>query len=370
MLTSNLDAILNEPAFATETPPEVFLPAAEACLSALCARFPRYAEFLCQRAQRNFQRHFNSFDDLDRLPAVYLPVLKSFRFPVPADVPIVQQLTSSGTTGQPSVTPLDEPSWTRRVRAMRGSYQFMGLLEGELTALAFLMDPETTKMAGSLVIDAVLRSVPNVRGIHYLARMGPSGPQFAIEQAVAVLADAVRQGPVVLVGYPALIAAAMQGMARAGQNSLPLRPGSRILTGGGWKSFLPGVGLDQEEFRHQASAFFGIPRETIRDMYGLSECPAVFVQCEQGRYHVPAWCWAQAIDPEVGREVALGEQGLLQITTPLTTSYPLLRILTTDRVTLGRGCPCGRVARFLTPCGRVSAARFETCAMKIGQAVA
>jgi len=307
---------------------------------------------------------------LDALPAVFLPVLKSYRFALPSNLVIVKHLTSSGTTGQPSVIPLDEPSWHRRVRAMLAGYRAMDLLEGDLTALAFLMDPATTQMAGSLVIDAVLRAVPQVRGVHYVARMGPSGPQFLHQEAAALLAGAVRQGPVVLVGYPALIAAAIEGLARAGKASLPLPPGSKILTGGGWKSFLPGVSLYQDEFRRRASAFFGVPRQAIRDMFGLSECPAVFVQCEHGRYHVPAWCWAQAIDPESGREVSLGQEGLLQLTTSLTTSYPLLRILTTDRVTLGRGCPCGRAARFLTPRGRVSVARFETCAMKTGRAVA
>ena len=105
------------------------------------------------------------------------------------------------------------------------------------------------------------------------------------------------------------------------------------------------------------------------DMFGLSECPAVFVQCEKGKYHVPGWCWAQAADPESGREIPLGQEGLLRLTVPLTTSYPLLRILTTDRVVMQRGCSCGRAARFLQPRGRVSAARFETCAMKIGKAV-
>jgi phenylacetate-coenzyme A ligase PaaK-like adenylate-forming protein len=297
-------------------------------------------------------------------------VLKIYPFALPPDVQIVRTLTSSGTTGKPSVTPLDAGSWHCRVRAMRESYSAMGLLDRDATALCFLMDPTTTQMAGSVVIDAVLRSVPQVKAVHYLARMTPTGPQFAAEQATAILAEATPRGPVVLVGYPALIAAAMQMLTKLGRASLPLPAGSRILTGGGWKSFLPGLTLDREQFRAQASAFFGIPPADIRDMYGLSECPAVFVECERGRFHVPAWCRAQAIDPETNRDVPDGEDGLLQLTCPLTLSYPLVKITTTDRVTMGRGCACGRAAPFVIPKGRVSAARFETCAMKIGQAVA
>ena len=42
-------------------------------------------------------------------------------------------------------------------------------------ARAFLLDPATTRMAGSLVIDAALRSVEGVRSLRYLARQHP-GP--------------------------------------------------------------------------------------------------------------------------------------------------------------------------------------------------
>jgi hypothetical protein len=303
------------------------------------------------------------------LPALFLPVLKSWQFPLPADLAVTVRLTSSGTTGRPSETPLDADSWRRRVRAMLASYQALDLFAGDLHVLAFLMDPATTRMAGSLVIDGVLRAVREVRSLTYLARMGQAGPEFQPAQAAAALAEAAARGRVLLVGYPALIAAAIHGLTQVGHARLPLPDGSVILTGGGWKSFLPGVTLDQPQFRAQASAFFGLPPAAIRDMFGLSECPAVFVQCEAGHYHVPAWAWAQAIDPETGQDVPAGTVGLLQLTVPLTTSYPLLKILTTDRVTLHEGCPCRRPAAFLVPCGRVTAARYETCAMKIGQAV-
>lgn len=360
MISTSLARLLSQPAFAP-APDDLFREATLACLEALCERFPRYAEFL--KARR--------FDGaLDTLPGIFLPVLKTYPFAIPPDLTIVRTLTSSGTTGKPSVTPLDDASWAYRVAAMRASYAALGLLDRDATALCFLMDPETTQMAGSVVIDAVLGSVPQVKAVHYLARMTPAGPQFAAEQAPALFAQAMVAGPVVLVGYPALIAATMAGLAKMGRTSLPLPPGSRILTGGGWKSFLPGLTLDRDNFRVQAAAFFGVPPADIRDMYGLSECPAVFVECEHGRFHVPAWCRAEAIDPETSRSVPDCSDGLLQLTCPLTLSYPLAKIVTTDRVSLGRGCACGREAAFIVPKGRVSAARFETCAMKIGQAVA
>jgi hypothetical protein len=358
MLLDAIDTLLQEPAFDSAGVPASFAPAVEVCLAVLRSRFPRYAEFI--------DRQGNS----ERLPALFLPVLKSWSFPLPGELPIIVRLTSSGTTGRPSETPLDEPSWRRRVQAMRASYDAMRIFDTDLNVLAFLMDPTTTRMAGSLVIDAVLRESGRVRSLTYLARLGQAGPEFQPARAAAALADAAPGGPALLVGYPALIAAGIQALRQAGRDRFPLPEGSCILTGGGWKSFLPGVTLDQREFREHASAFFGVPPAAIRDMFGLSECPAVFVQCEHARYHVPAWCLAQAVDPETGRDVPPGQTGLLQLTVPLTTSYPLLKILTTDKVAIEPGCACGRAAPTLAPKGRVTAARFETCAMRIGRALA
>ena len=360
MTPNPIDSLLASPAFdrADETP--AFRPAVAACLAMLRERFPRYAEFLDRG---------NGSADLLAVPPLFLPVLKGYQFASLPGVAVAVKLTSSGTTGRPSETPLDEPSWRWRVRAMRASYEAYGLFTGEREVLAFLMDPATTRMAGSLVIDAVLREVPGIRSVSYLARLGPTGPEFDPQKAIAALTRAAASGPLVLVGYPALIAAAIRELAAAGRPAFPLPEGSGILTGGGWKSFQPGLTLDRDEFRGHVAGFFRVPPAAVRDMFGLSECPAVFIQCEHGSYHIPAWTLARSIDPETGRDVSTGEVGLLQLLVPLTISYPLLSILTTDKVTLHDGCPCGRRAPHLVPRGRVTAARFETCAMAINRAV-
>jgi phenylacetate-coenzyme A ligase PaaK-like adenylate-forming protein len=252
---------------------------------------------------------------------------------------------------------------------MRIVYDDMSLLTGPTTALAFLLDPQTTRMAGSVIIDGVLRDHPHVQSVSYLARMTESGPEFNHQEAADLIASAAQCGPVLIVGYPSLIAAAIDCIRGRGVKNLALPTDSLILTGGGWKSTLPGIQLNQHEFDHLAAEFFAVPKSAIRDMFGLSECPAVFLQCASGNYHVPAFAWAQAVDPETHSEVSAGQIGLLQITTPLTTSYPLLRILTTDKVRVSSCCDCGLQSPCLLPQGRVSAARFETCAMRVGQAL-
>lgn len=368
-MSDAIDQLFAEPIVGKGNPDEVFLAAVEQCLTMLMTRFPDYRQFLEHRTHGRLKRPMSSVDDLNRLPAFFLPLLKQTPFPLPEDVRISVTLTSSGTSGRPSQIPLDEENMRRRVAAMRSMYEAMGVVSGTTTAMAFLIDPTTTQMAGSLVIDAVLRSLPQVQGIQYLAKMRDVRPVFDPAGIAETLTFASEHGSVLCVGYPSLMVTAMDALKSSGITQLPLPKGSLVLTGGGWKSFLPGVQIDQTEFRKRAGQFFALPDSAIRDMYGMAECPAVMVQCHAGRYHVPTLTFAQAIDPETGEEVPEGEIGLLQLTTPLTTCYPLLKLLTTDKVRIKRGCVCGLPSPILFPQGRAVAARYETCAMKIGTAL-
>jgi len=364
-----IERLLAQAGFDSPGPAAEFVPAVNACCSQLTRQFPQYARFLSERSDRGADPTWDSLDQLDELPPLFLPVLKRFQFTLPADMDVRVALTSSGTTGRPSSVPLDAVNLERRVTAMSTAYRDMGILTGPTSALAFLLDPRSTNMAGSVIIDGVLRTHPHVSSVDYLARLTESGPEFDCREATQLVAAAAERGPLLIVGYPSLIAAAIGQMQDNGTQRLPLPDDSLILTGGGWKSTLPGVRLDQAEFRQMAADFFCISPAAIRDMFGLSECPAVFLQCTAGNYHVPASTWVQAVDPESQTEVPDGQVGLLQITTPLTTSYPLLRILTTDKISLNRDCSCGLPSPCFQPHGRVSAARFETCAMRVGQAV-
>ncbi|MDA1013151.1 MAG: hypothetical protein O3A00_01720 [Planctomycetota bacterium] len=365
---SAIDRLLTLPAFDGDACRSDFIAAADECLRTLRKRFSRYAQFIDRRVNGAMES-ITALEQLDSLPPLFLPVLKSISFEAPADLSVTIRLSSSGTSGAPSFIPLDAENMQRRVDAMSSVYRAMNIVSGPMSAICFLMDPATTQMAGSIVIDGVLQSHPDVRSVQYLARMSEQGPVFDRDAAVRSMMQAIDAGPVLAVGYPALIAAAIAELKSTGTSSLPLPSGSLVLVGGGWKSFLPGVQLDQHEFRGLAGEFFHLPESAIRDMFGLSECPTVFLQCECGSYHVPSFARAESIDPETQRPVANGDMGLLQLTVPLTTSYPLLKILTTDKVVIDRNCGCGLPADRIIPHGRVSAARFETCAMKIGQSV-
>lgn len=309
---------------------------------------------------------------------VFLPILKSQIFNT-SRVAVKSMITSSGTSGRPTQIPLDELSLKFRIKIMKKTYEAMGFSDVFDQAFCFLVEPTTTSensstssvssMAASVVTHKTLQTYKNCRAIHFMSRATAKGMELNIEPFGSLeKLDSLK--PILILGYPSLIFHFIQILRNRGLSSLPLPKDSAIMTGGGWKSFIGKVNMDQSKFRKMASQFFVIPEVQIRDMFGLSESPIIFVQCEKFNFHVPSFCRASAIDP-INLKADLmknSQEGLLKIEAPFTTSFPLNSILTTDKVSFHIGCSCGRKSSYFIPLGRARVATFETCAMKIGQA--
>jgi len=95
-----------------------------------------------------------------------------------------------------------------------------------------------------------------------------------------------------------------------------LPPGSRALETGGYKGrkrALPKAELRQAMTRH-----LGIPECYIVGEYGMSELSSqaydrVAGDAQGGVFQFPPWARARIISPETGREVELGETGLIRV---------------------------------------------------------
>src|SRR5262249_57406449 len=104
-----LDRFLCIPVFAV-APDGLSREAVGECLQRVWLRFPRYFEFVA-RTRRVAGAP-------EGPPAVFLPVLKRYPFDLPRGFAVVRALTSSGTTGRPSVTPLHQHSCDRPLLAL------------------------------------------------------------------------------------------------------------------------------------------------------------------------------------------------------------------------------------------------------------
>jgi hypothetical protein len=123
----------------------------------------------------------------------------------------------------------------------------------------------------------------------------------------------------------------------------PLRPGSVVTLGGGWKSF-EGERVERSTLSALIEATLGVPADRVLEAYAMVELNTPLMRCPEGRYHVPPilepWVFDETLSPRPPEDDVTGTFGFMD---PTATSYPAF-LATGDQVRLVRApCPCGLV---------------------------
>ena len=139
-----------------------------------------------------------------------------------------------------------------------------------------------------------------------------------------------------------------------------------MLTGGGWKTSETEA-IDKDVFIAEVEEALGIPCGNVRDGYGLVEHGIAYIECQEHRFHVPAFARAYAREVGTLEVLADGETGFLQLVTPYLRAMPNLSILTSDLAAIGRDCPCGRSTAYLSLRGRAGVRKNKGCAITAAQ---
>jgi len=118
--------------------------------------------------------------------------------------------------------------------------------------------------------------------------------------------------PYALLGASYSFVHLMDKMAAMGE-SAALPKGSRILDTGGFKG--QSRELEPDEFYNRLSSFFGVPRESCINMYGMTELSTQFYDwgnetCPSVKSG-PHWIRTRAVNPLTGEDVPEGEVGVL-----------------------------------------------------------
>jgi hypothetical protein len=121
-------------------------------------------------------------------------------------------------------------------------------------------------------------------------------------------------------------------------------PNVHILHSGGWKR-LADQAVTKDAFIRGIAGVFGCSPDRVIDYYGMVEnVGVVYPDCERGNKHVPAFADVIVRKPLTLAPVEPGEEGLVQVSSVLPTSFPGFLVLTEDMAeVIGYdGCPCGR----------------------------
>jgi phenylacetate-coenzyme A ligase PaaK-like adenylate-forming protein len=134
-----------------------------------------------------------------------------------------------------------------------------------------------------------------------------------------------------------------------------------LIHSGGWKKLLDEA-VDNQAFKDALRKKFNI--QAIHNFYGMVEqVGSVFVECEFGRLHAPAFADILIRDAQDWSVLPAGKKGLIQPLSVLPSSYPGHSLLTEDvgEWTGIDDCPCGRLGRTFVVHGRIAQAELRGC---------
>ncbi|MBI4860220.1 MAG: acyl-protein synthetase [Candidatus Riflebacteria bacterium] len=317
-------------------------------------------------------RDVSRWTDLGRIPHVFVGTLKERDLLSVPRSRVVREFTSSGTGGRQSRICLDKGSFDRVVLSARNIHDRLGMVspEQEVNYLCFSYDPSRASELGTSFTDDLLTSFTGKREVFYTIRWDDSRGDFSFDKEgtrTRLETFQAQPHPVRLLGFPAFIYLFLQEAVAARGAPYSLGPMSWVMTGGGWKT-LADQAVSKDTFISDVSTWLSIPRENVRDMYGMVEHGIPYVDCSRHRLHVPIYARVFVRDPETMRELGPGEVGLLQFQTPYITSYPSHSLLTTDLGTWEPSCPCGLPGPLVKILGRGGVKKHKGCAITAAEA--
>jgi phenylacetate-coenzyme A ligase PaaK-like adenylate-forming protein len=305
------------------------------------------------------------------VPWIFVNVFKHHELLSVPREQVVFHLTSSGTSGQKSQIFFDQGSMDRGYDMVRRCFDAYGLVspEEEVNYLLFAYDPEEAKNVGTAATDDFITGFAKAhRTYHALKWNKRSGAfEFDLERSYAALLDFAAEGyPVRILGFPAFLHRMLAHHKELGGAPLQLGPRSFVFTGGGWKTS-ENERIDKDAFISEVAEVLGIPPGNLRDGFGMVEHGVPYIECEQHRFHVPAYSRAFARDVETLERLPDGAEGFLHLVTPYLYSMPAISLLTSDMATVSHGCPCGRPTSTIGLRGRAGTRKNKGCAIAAAQ---
>ncbi len=320
-----------------------------------CAPYGRFLE--------HFGGRVDAWKTLADVPPLPVTMFKRFLLSaVPAEK-VVRQLQSSSTTGQqPSRVVIDKTTAFRQARALASILKEH--IGGRRRPFLVLDARESVGEGDNLTArGAAIRGVGNFASETVFAmQIGSGGDLQPDWDRVEAFFAEHGHDDVLLFGFTFI--AWQHFVLEAQRRGLKFdSPAAVLLHSGGWKK-LQAQAVSKEDFSRQTAAILGCPSGSILDFYGMVEqVGTVFVDCDAGHKHAPAFADVLIRRPYTLAPVDVGESGIIEVLSTLPTSYPGHALMTEDQGTLVGvdDCPCGRRGRYFRFTQRIERVELRGC---------
>ena len=242
----------------------------------------------------------------------------------------------------------------------------------QMTLYRILQDYLGKKRVPMLIIDSpdVLknRAMFSARGAGILGFSVCSSKRvYALDENMQVRWDVIEQfekdygeQPVLLFGFTFMIWKYFYRQLEKEGKQLHLTRGV-LFHGGGWKK-MQDEAVSKEIFNKSLKERTGV--RNVYDYYGMAEqTGCIYVECEYGHLHASLYSDVIIRASDDFHPCGIGEEGMIQVLSPMAKSYPGHSILTQDMGIL-RGvddCPCKRKGKYFDITGRIKNSMVRGC---------
>ena len=338
--------------------------------TALLALLKDELEYACSRSPvyRNYIEHWpidmRSARTISDLPYLPIGLLKAQRpFSLVEQQEIKRILTSSSTTGQmPSRIALDSPTARRMTKGVVVIAQdYIGSSRRPYLVVDV---PASTRGGPELgARGAAIQGLqPFASEATYCLELDRDGDLTLDRDKLLQFVESRGSSPVLVYGFTYILWKYLIKPLFAENISLGM-PDVHILHSGGWK-LLQEEAVDKRSFNDGVARVFGCSADRVIDFYGMVEnVGVIYPDCSEGNKHVPAFADVLVRNPLTLEQVSEGEQGIVQVSSVLPTSFPGNLLLTEDiaQIVSYDGCRCGRRGTCFRFVGRVAKLELRGC---------
>lgn len=307
-------------------------------------------------------------EDLWKIPALPTSYLKSKTMLSKPYDKLLIKTTSSGTSGgKKTLSGYDKSSALCALSMALKVFRFHKLISFRRTNYIVLgVKPDKNNQSATAKGLAYFTILAPAKKVEYAVKVVNGEYQVDVESLIKAVVKFDREGkPVRIIGLPGFFKIFITELI-ARDIKLNLHKNSKVLLGGGWKTFFADE-ISKEELFAMANETLGMRRQNFKDHFSTTEHPVNYVACENNHFHVPVFSRVIIRDVNTLEPVENGVPGVLNLITPILSNAPYGSIITDDIAVLRDNCGCGSASPYLDIIGRVGLSNIRTCTQQASE---